>query len=212
MVEETEKKKFSIDFKRITKFVVAFLLINFLFFGWICNTGLYDSIQLDPNYIMNLMETEYIREPRLLFVYTNLWDFTNTFTPMGIHLPPVVDFVEYLPGAFSILILFFIGIYQGYQEDFMVYSIKNNFWMVPFIVLLSWIWSAVVYVGTRNIFQIIGDYFSSYHGYLNIIFLVIWYTSAGIVGGILKSYFYQKAHAVEAGVLAEEEASEEIAA
>ena len=192
MVEENEKKKILINFKRSAKFFVAFALINFLFFGLICNSGVYSTYQMDPG-------------QRLLFVYRNLWNFdTNLyFYPQGLKLPAFLDFfigVAYesdnitskIPGATAMIILILIGIYQGYKEDFMVYSIKNTFWMTPFIVFLSIFWSAITYGAQRNFFQLLGDYFLNVQGYINIVVIAILYTGSGIIGGILKNLNYQK--------------------
>ncbi len=208
MVDENKKKKFSIDFVRASKFIVALLLINFLVLGFICNSGIQDSYQMDPG-------------ARLLFIYTNIWNWdTNLFlSPKGIKLPLVFDFFigtadnsdnieSKFPGAFAIVILLLIGVYQGYKEDFMVYSIKNNLWMTPFIVLSSLIWSVVAYTGIKSVFQILGEYFLSIHGYLNIIVIAILYTGAGVVGGILKSRQYIKGHSTTAMSSTETIASE----
>ena len=196
MVDEIEKKKFSINLKRTAKFFVALVLINFLVFGLICNSGIFDSYQMDPGH-------------RLLFIYTNMWNFdTNLFFyPKGLKLPIFLDFFigvastedniySKIPAATAIFILLAIGVGQGYKEDFMVYSIKNNLWMTPFIVLLSIIWSAILYSGQKTIFTIIGEYFLNIHGYLNIIVIAILYTGAGVLGGILKSNKYQKNHRI----------------
>ena len=198
MVDEKIKKKFSIDFARAAKFLIALLLINFLVIGYICNSGIKDSYQMDPG-------------ERLLFIYTNFWNWdTNLFfSPKGIKLPVVLDFFigtasnndaieSKMPGALAIVFLFLIGMYQGHKEDFMVYSIKNTLWMTPFIVLSTFIWYAIAYNGIKSIFEMLGEYFLSIHGYLNIIVIAILYTGAGVVGGILKSNQYVKSHIVTA--------------
>ena len=104
----SEKK---IDFIKGLSFLVSVLLVHFLFFGYICNLGL----------------TPDLKEPgdRLLFVYLNFG--TNlTWNFAGLFPPDWLIWIETIPGWLSIFILFLIGIYQAYSEEFLVYGIKNN--------------------------------------------------------------------------------------
>jgi len=176
-VEQKKKKKFNIKWMKGGNMFIGFMLIFFFFFGFICNTG--DQFkQQDPG-------------NKLLFVYTAFVSI-DKFNPLGLYLPGFLEWVYLFPLWLSVFIFFGIGVYQAYREDFLVYSIKNNIIMVVIIIVLSWIWYSWLY--STFIFTVIWWYFTSIHGYLNILVLLFLYVGAGILGGYLKINKYQKEH------------------
>ena len=182
ILEPVKKKKKKIQWSKGEHFIVGFVMIYFLFFGFICNTSF-------------IGDAGYQKEPgnKLLFLYTA---FTNTDTIIfdNLFLPGWLDFIFLIPVWASIFVFFGIGIIQSYQEDFLVYAIKNNLLMVPVVIVMSWIWYAINY--HVLIFYVIWWYFTSLHGYLNIIVLTFIYGLAGFIGGYLKIRKYEREHAV----------------
>ena len=176
-LEQKKKKKINIKWMEAENLFVGFLLIFFFFFGFICNSG-NSPKQQDP-------------ENKLLFVYTAFIN-TDKLNPLGLFLPVWLDWVQIIPLWTSIFVVFAIGVYQAYREDFFVYAIKNNIIMVAIIIIMSWIWYAWLY--SVLIFKVIWWYFTSLHGYLNIFVLLFIYVGAGILGGWLKINKYQKEH------------------
>ncbi|MHA1893657.1 MAG: hypothetical protein ACTSX4_04060 [Candidatus Helarchaeota archaeon] len=155
--------------------IVGVLLLYFIFFGWITNCGT-PEIQNNPQ--------DYPPD-NILFVYATFFNFEDKFHAWGLHIPELLEFIYEIPVAASLIILILIGIYQSYRENFVVYGIKNNLWTVPFIILISWIWTSIN--AHELIFTTIGRYFSSYHGYLNLIVLIFVYCLAGFIGSWLKT-------------------------
>ncbi len=180
------------EFGQMGNFIFSLLLIYFLFFGYIC--FIYDKEPGD----------------NLLFVYNNFFnnyvfefhDEIIDFFSDNTNLTNTVIEISY-PSYYTLIILILIGTLQGYREDFLVYSIKYNLWMIPFILLFSWTWYAINYhitfielfpFGTTVIvgfFFAIGQYFSSIQGLINIIILIVVYVGAGFLGGFLKSLRFQ---------------------
>lgn len=171
-MRETSNKK--IDFIIAGKFILGLLLIHFLFFGYICN-------------IFNKTPGD-----NLLFVY--------------------LSFFNSISWA-SILILFAIGVVQAFREDFLIYAIKNSIWTIPFIILMSWFWYMINYFNIPFLYNfwsidawgywfsqlqldfiglinLLGSYFTSINGYLNILVLGLVYISAGILGGYFKTLYF----------------------
>ena len=164
----TEKR---INFSDYIGFIAFYLIIYYLFFGFISNLG----------------PAAELKEPgdRLLFIY---WNFVTNLGMnwTGLYPPDYLWWIWYIPGWLSFFILFGIGVAQAFREDFLVYAVKNNLMMVPLIIITSWIWYSINY--RANLFYVMGRYFSSYHGYINIIVIVSIYVGAGFLGGWLKTY------------------------
>ena len=176
-VEQKKKKKLNIKWMEGANLLTGLLLIFFLFFGFICNSG--DQFkQQDPG-------------NKLLFVYTAFVS-TDTFNPLGLYLPGFLAWIYLFPLWLSVFIFFGIGVYQAYREDFLVYAIKNNIIMVVIIIIMSWFWYSWLY--STFILQVILWYFTSIHGYINIFVLLFIYVGAGIFGGYLKIRKYEKEH------------------
>ncbi len=155
--------------------IIGTLLLYFFFFGWIANCGSPDVQNNPQNYLPD----------NILFVYTTFFNFEDLFHPWGLTIPSVLHAIYLIPCAVSLIIFILIGIFQSYRENFVVYGIKNNMWTIPGVIAISWIWTAIN--SGEWIWISIGRYFSSYHGYVNIIVLIVIYALAGLVGSWLKT-------------------------
>lgn len=122
--------KLGIDFSRQGNFIMAVLLIHFVFFGYICN----------------VFEKEI--NDQLVFLYKVM------FAPTTI---------------LSLIILMAIVFFMVFRENFYEYGIKNSIWLVPIIVIMSWIWYWFL-----NGFDItlIGVYFIRVEAYITILSLL----------------------------------------
>ncbi|MHA1673647.1 MAG: hypothetical protein ACTSYI_08455 [Promethearchaeota archaeon] len=167
--------------------IIGTLLLYFFFFGWIANCGNSD-VQNNPQDFL---------PDNILYVYTTFFNFEDLFHPYGLNLPSFMEKSLYsIPVAVSLIIFILIGIYQSYREDFVVYGLKNNLWTVPIVILISWIWTS--YNAGELIFLTIGRYFSHYHGYINIIVLLVIYSIAGLIGTWFKTIKQRKEAMIKA--------------
>ncbi len=79
--------------------------------------------------------------------------------------------VMFHPSSFlSVLILCVIVFIMVFREQFYEYGIKNSIWLVPFIVIESWIWYWFI-SGSFDI-TIIGGYFLRIESYTTILVLL----------------------------------------
>ena len=153
-----KKEKKSRNLLQAANFIFALLLMYFIFFGFI-------------SLAWNKTPGNY-----LLFVYKNFFANYTQFT-----YDHAWQNVFYYPSWVSLVIFLLIGFIQSYRENFLVYSIKNNFWLIPFMLIFSWIWYSMNY--QLSIFYVISLYFSSIDGYLNFLILEVLYCGIGFVGG-----------------------------
>ena len=93
--------KFKIEFSRQGNFILALLLLHFVFFGYLSNV-----------YEKTIGEG-------VLFLYQVI------FNPISI---------------LSGIILFGIVFLMVLRENFYEYGIRNSIWLIPFIIVMSWIW------------------------------------------------------------------------
>jgi hypothetical protein len=111
----------------------------------------------------------------------------------------VLDRVTYFDfGTWYIaLILIATAIYVGYSQDFLIYAIKRNLWLVPITIGMSIFWNGIFEVfyyrdflrsGSfiYTIFLGLGRYFTSIQGYINLIVLLVIFVGGGLLGGYLK--------------------------
>ena len=122
--------KFKIELGRQGNFILALLLLHFVFFGYICN--IYEKTIGD----------------KILFLYKVI------FNPISM---------------LSGIILFGIVFLLVLRENFFEYGIRNSIWLIPFIIVMSWIWYWFI-----NGFDIsmIGIYFLRLETYINILVLL----------------------------------------
>ncbi|MFX0076694.1 MAG: hypothetical protein ACFE96_14720, partial [Candidatus Hermodarchaeota archaeon] len=67
------------------------------------------------------------------------------------------------------IILFGIVFLMVLRENFFEYGIRNSIWLVPAIIIMSWIW--YWFINGFNIFMI-GIYFLRWETYINILILL----------------------------------------
>lgn len=107
-------KQIKIEFARQGNFIVAILLIHFIFFGYIANV--YEKIT-DPISTLSSIEIDIIFLNKILF------------SP-----------ASYL----STLILIAIVFILAFRETFFEYGLRNSIMLVPIIIGISWLWSWII--------------------------------------------------------------------
>lgn len=119
-----------IEISRQTNFILALLLIHFVFFGYLSNV-----------YQKSIGEG-------VLFLYQ----------------------VMFHPESYlSLIILALIVFIMVFREKFFEYGIRNSIWLIPFIMIESWIWYWFI-IGYFDI-GIIGAYFLRFESYITILTL-----------------------------------------
>ena len=120
-----------IEFARQTNFILALLLIHFVFFGYLSNF-----------YQKNIGDG-------VLFLYQVLFHPTSFL---------------------SAIILAAIVFLMAFREKFFEYGIRNSIWLVPFIIVQSWIW--YWFIMESFDITIIGAYFLRIESYITILVLL----------------------------------------
>jgi hypothetical protein len=90
---------------------------------------------------------------------------------------------------YTLLILIAITTFHAFREQFLVYAIKYNFWLVIGTILLSWIWYCInfqVFITTPIML-----YFNSVNGLLNFLVLVGINFGTSLLGGFLRVKYYE---------------------
>lgn len=135
----------------------------------------------------------------VLFVYQNFNNFqTSTYYDI------IKDQMVTKLGTWYILLIFIlIAVYIGYKEDFLIYAVKRNIWLIPHVIILSIIWDGInnVYVYRTfvrtatwafTVFMNVGKYFTSIEGYINLIILFVIFAGGGLLGGWIKIFRRQR--------------------
>ena len=153
-------------------FIITVILIYFFVYGYIANV--YEKYPGDHLlFIYKAFFSNYT-----LVKYENIWDRE-------------LSYVSY----YSVFIFLAIMLLQGYKENFLVYALKNAIWVVPVMMILSWVWYAINY--QMNLFIVIGMYFSDIDGYINIVILLALSMGASLLGAYLKTLHYKKLKKME---------------
>ena len=141
-----------IEFARQTNFILALLLIHFVFFGYLSNV-----------YAKSIGEG-------VLFLHQ----------------------VMFLPESFyASIILAAIVFLMAFRESFFEYGIRNSIWLVPFIVVQSWIWYWFI-IENFDI-SVIWTYFLRIESYITILTLL----GINILSAIFASIAKQKYNALK---------------
>ncbi|MFX0177531.1 MAG: hypothetical protein ACFE85_15060 [Candidatus Hodarchaeota archaeon] len=138
--------KLKIDISRNANFILALLLLHFVFFGFLCNI-----FQKDIGI-------------RILFLYQVLFSFENF-------------------SFLSTIILFIIVFLMAFRETFFEYGIKNSIWLIPAIIIQSWIW--YWFIEGFDIL-IIFLYFARIESYITILSLLGIILLAAVLGVVSK--------------------------
>ena len=139
--------KSKIELGRQGNFILALLLLHFVFFGYICNV--YEKSIGDG----------------VLFLYKVI------FNPMSI---------------LSGIILFGIVFLMVMRENFFEYGIRNSIWLIPAIIIMSWIW--YWFINGLDIFMI-GVYFTKIETYINLLVLLGINILSALLASITKEHF-----------------------
>ncbi|MFX0029934.1 MAG: hypothetical protein ACFE8B_12035 [Candidatus Hermodarchaeota archaeon] len=83
---------------------------------------------------------------------------------------------------FSFIILFTIVFIIAIRENFFEYAIRNSIWLIPVILLISWIWYWILFGFDASVFYI---YFIRIEGYLTILSLLCINLLAAISASII---------------------------
>ena len=101
-----------IEIGRQGNFILALILIYFIFFGYIANV--FQKID-----IIGVVGAQMPITTEILFLYQVL------FHPRSF---------------FSFIILFGIVFIMASRENFFEYAIRNSIWLIPGIIIISWFW------------------------------------------------------------------------
>jgi hypothetical protein len=141
--------KLKIEIGRQGNFILALLLLHFVFFGYICNVFEYPK---------NIGDS-------VLFLYKVFFNPTSIL---------------------SGIILFAIVFIMVIRENFFEYGIRNSIWLIPAIIIMSWIWYWFIY--GFNFFMI-GFYFIRIETYLTILTLLGINLLAALTGSMVKEQY-----------------------
>lgn len=84
------------------------------------------------------------------------------------------------------IILFAIVFLMVIRENFFEYGIRNSIWLIPFIIVMSWIWYSFLYGFD---FVMIGFYFIRFETYLTILTLLGINLLAALTASIVKEKY-----------------------
>ena len=138
-----------IEISRQGNFILACLLIHFVFFGYIC--FIYEK-SIGEN---------------ILFLHNVLFNSLSFF-----------------PG----IILFFIVFIMVFREDFYEYGIRNSIWLIPLIIIESWIW--YFFIIEFNL-AVIPLYFTRFESYITILSLLGINLLAAVTGAFARQKYTQ---------------------
>jgi hypothetical protein len=151
-----------IELARQTNFIMALLLVHFLFFGYLANVfpkteDLLGEVTSPANLALG---------ESILFLYRVLFN----------------------PQSFlSAIILGLIVFFMVFRERFFEYGIRNSIWLIPFIMVETWIWYWFIVEGFD--ITIIGAYFLRIESYLTILSLLGINITAAVLGAIAKQKY-----------------------
>ncbi|MBN2155338.1 MAG: hypothetical protein JW776_04795 [Candidatus Lokiarchaeota archaeon] len=190
---EQEKFEYKHGFRHGPTFVAIFI-IYFIVFGVLSNYWQKGDIIYKP-----------IRD-NVLFIYQNFFNFPGYEYVWSVG-GDILDFGTW----YIFFILFFTAVFVGYSQDFLIHAFKRNIWLIPIVIFLSVFWNGIndVYYYRnfiRNasfiftIFMNLGRYFTSIHGYINLLALLVVFGGGGLLGGYLKilrrEILYKKARLI----------------
>jgi hypothetical protein len=177
---EQEKFEYKHGF-RLGAYLIGWAVIYFIVFGILSNYW------------------EKTPGDNVLFVYQNFTNFKSTTYYDVVQQDTVTKF-----GTWYILLIFLaVAIFIGYKEDFLIYAVKRNIWLIPHVIILSIIWDGIndVYVYRTfvrtatwffTIVMNIGEYFTRIEGYYNLLILFVVFVGGGLLGGWVKIFRRQR--------------------
>ncbi|TFG17487.1 MAG: hypothetical protein EU531_03190 [Promethearchaeota archaeon] len=207
-----------IEFVRQTNFILALLLIHFVFFGYLSNvykknirTGvlflhqvLFPSMSISLFSLWTIIVVVLIIVMVFLVILTKIGFYENKlligllalislFLIIPIVLkalvtPGVLEIAIQAPVAdFSLVILVGIVFFMVFRERFFEYGIRNSIWLIPFIIVQSWIW--YWFISGEFDITVIGAYFLNINSYITILTLLGINLAAAILGATAREKY-----------------------
>ena len=187
-----------IEFARQTNFILALLLIHFVFFGYLSNVYeksigegvlfLYQVLFLPIPVSLSVLWLTIIvaliicmgvlplaskieASDKKLFIILLAFISCVLIIPIVIAFPELLGvFIQVLIPDFSVIILAVIVFIMVFRERFFEYGIRNSIWLVPFIMVQSWIWYWFI-IESFDI-SVIWGYFLRVESYITILTLL----------------------------------------
>ena len=187
-----------IEFARQTNFILALLLIHFVFFGYLSNAYeksigegvlfLYQVLFLPIPVSLSVLWLTIIvaliicmgvlplaskieASDKKLFIILLAFISCVLIIPIVIAFPELLGvFIQVPIPDFSVIILAVIVFMMVFRERFFEYGIRNSIWLVPFIVVQSWIWYWFI-IENFDI-SVIWGYFLRIESYITILTLI----------------------------------------
>ena len=206
-----------IEFARQTNFVFALLLIHFVFFGYLSNVYaksigegvlfLYQVLFLPIPMSLSVLWLTIIvalivcmgilpiaskieASDKKLFIILLAFISCVLIIPIVIKFPELLGvFIQVIIPDFSVIILAGIVFIMVFRERFFEYGIRNSIWLVPIIMVQSWIWYWFV-IENFDI-SVIWGYFLRIESYITILTLL----GINILSAIFASIARQKYNA-----------------
>ena len=132
MAESSEKFEYKHGF-RLGAYLIAWAVIYYVVFGILSNYWQKTGIMDDPSDTFTPIGNN------ILFVYQN---FTNFQTRSFYYV--IAEKTLTKVGTWYILFIFIaVAVFVGFSEDFLIYAVKRNIWLIPHVIILSIIWDAL---------------------------------------------------------------------
>ena len=212
-----------IEFARQTNFLLALLLIHFVFFGYLSNVYaksigegvlfLYQVLFLPIPMPLSVLWLTIIvaliicigvlplaskieASDKKLFIILLAFISCVLIIPIVIIFPDFLGvFIQVIIPDFSVIILAAIVFLMVFRESFFEYGIRNSIWLVPFIMVQSWIWYWFVNYDVHLMWYenfditIIGAYFLRIESYITILTLLGINISVAILAAIARQKY-----------------------
>jgi len=187
-----------IEFARQTNFILALLLIHFVFFGYLSN---FYAKNIGES-VLFLYQVLFLPSPMALpvfwltiivalIIFMGVFTFVSkieasdkksfiillAFISCVLIIPIVIAFpvfqgifIQVIIPDFSVIILAGIVFLMAFRERFFEYGIRNSIWLIPFIIVQSWIWYWFI-IESFDI-SVIWGYFIRIESYITILTLL----------------------------------------
>lgn len=126
------------------------------------------------NFILTLLLIHFLFFGYICFVYGKSIGENILFFHLILFNPQ-----SFLSLIFLIMIIFILA----FRENFFEYGIKNSIWVIPFMIVMSWVW--YWFINGFNILLIF-IYFIRYETYISILTLVAINLSSALLGSYLR--------------------------
>lgn len=207
-----------IEFVRQTNFILALLLIHFVFFGYLSNIYkknirtsvlflhqvLFPSMSMSIFSIWTIIVVALIIVMVILLIVYKIEIYEDKLligslaliiffliTPLILKAIISPEFLEISISApvidFSLVILVGIVFFMVFRERFFEYGIRNSIWLIPFIMIQSWIW--YWFIIEEFDITIIGAYFLNINSYITILTLLGVNLAAAILGAVAREKY-----------------------